>query len=166
MNVLLIAGLIVLLIFAGCGAFFVIFTLLSRKKAQKAAGWRAVNGTITATEIKEHTSIDDEDGIGTTQYEPVVHYSYAVGGQTYTGKRIGYGFNRFDLGTARKKLEQYPQGSSVEVRYNPEKPEEAVLETTVGGSKVLLIVGMIFLVIGLCGGCGLLTFVAVRYLSV
>ena len=142
------------LVFGMLGMIFVVITLFNRRKAQKAQGWLVSSGTVTATDIRQHTSIDDDGSAGSTYFEPVVEYTYQVGEQTYTSRRIAFGANQFDSGTARKKVDQYPQGKSIEVRYNPEKPEEAVLETTVAGGKVFLILGFVFIAIGLCGGCG------------
>lgn len=144
-----IITLVLGLIFGLLGLVFLIINNLNRKKAHKALAWPVASGTVTKTDIKEHTSVDDEDGITSTTYEPVVEYTYQVMGQPYTSRRIAYGASQFDKNTARQKVEQYPQGKTLEVRYNPDKPAEAVLETAVAGGKVFQVVGFLFLAIGL-----------------
>lgn len=140
--------LILGVIFIILGLVFLIINNANRKKTQKALSWPVARGTVTHIEIKEHTSVDDEDGATSTTYEPVVEYTYQVMGQPYTSRRIAYGASQFDKNTAHQKMVQYPQGKVVEVRYNPDKPAESVLETVVAGGKAFQIVGLIFLLIG------------------
>jgi hypothetical protein len=51
------------------------------------------------------------------------------------------------------------------VFYDPNNPADAVLERKAGGSNVSLMIGVVFLVIGLCLGCPLLAALLVASLS-
>jgi hypothetical protein len=42
---------------------------------------------------------------------------------------------------------------AVSVRYNPEKPGEAVLQSEAGGTKLFLIIGIVLAVIGVMIAC-------------
>jgi len=141
--ILLILGFV----FSLLGIIFLIINTINRKKAQKTLSWPVVNGAIMKSEIMEHAS-EDEDGLTTTTYEPVVEYTYQVMGQSHTSRRIAYGANRFDRRTATRMVEQYPQGGTVKVHFDSNKPAESVLETAVAGGKVFQIVGYIFLAVG------------------
>jgi hypothetical protein len=146
-------GLIIGFIFGLLGVIFLVIGLVNRKKAQTAKGWPTTQGTIVSTEIREHSDIDTEDGSTTINYEPVVQYSYNVMGVSYTGTKIGYGANRFDRGTAQKKLDRYQAGTMVTVHHNPDDPRNAVLEVEASGSKLFLVLGIIFLVLGMIIVC-------------
>jgi hypothetical protein len=154
------AGLIIFvlgLVFGGIGIILVISALVSRKRAQAAQNWPTTMGQVLSAEIQEHRSYDRNDHHTRLSYEPVVQYSYAVGGQAYSGNRIGFGANSFDQRTAQTKIASYAPGAGITVHYNPENPSKAVLETNASGSNIFLIVGIIFAIIGLlalCGGAG------------
>jgi len=154
----LIIGLITLAAFGGLGAFLIMLERRNRKKADQTKTWPAADGTIVESDVKEHISMEDMDGIASTTYEPVVKYTYTAAGQTYTGGRINYGPNQSDSGTARKTISRYPLGSTVSVRYDPQNPAEAVLETNAAGSKLFMIIGIMFLVLGVCLGCGMMAY--------
>lgn len=142
------------LIFGILGVIFIIVALVSRKKAQTAQGWPVTAGAVTGVDVRAHQDYDEDSGTTTTNFEPVVNYTYNVMGQTYTGSKIAFGANRFDQRTAQNKVAGYAPGSSIQVHYNPQKPADAVLETKVAGGKVFLIVGIVLAVIGLMACCG------------
>ncbi len=79
----------------------------------------------------------------------------------YTGDKIAFGG---DVGGSRKKanemIAQYPVGKNVSVYYDPNNPEDVVLERRMG-SKGLLIIGVVFTLIAVCTLCvGLIALVA------
>ena len=60
---------------------------------------------------------------------PVVRYSYAVAGRDYIGTRIlPHGTLSTTGAYAARKVAQYPVGSTVRVRVNPDSPQDAALE--------------------------------------
>jgi len=149
--ILLIAGLggIVFII----GAVLAVLGLTSRRKADASQKWPVVGGRVITASLLEHSSSDPDDSISSVMYEPAVEYEYPVGGETLVGRRVAFGANRFDRGRAQRTLDRYPPGSLVNVRYNPENPREAVLETAAAGGNVLMIVGIVFSVLGLLACC-------------
>ena len=142
------------LVFGGIGLILVIMAFISRKRARTAQGWPTTMGQVLSADIQEHRSYDNDDHQTRYSYEPVVQYTYAVEGRSYSGNRIGFGANSFDHRTAQSKVAAYIPGAGVTVHYNPEDPAKAVLETNASGSNIFLIVGIIFAVIGLMAVCG------------
>jgi uncharacterized protein DUF3592 len=67
------------------------------------------------------------------RFSPALAYEYTVGDASYTGTRVRFGGYKF-LNTARRIGYRYPPSSKVHVAYNPERPDQAVLEpgTTLG----------------------------------
>jgi hypothetical protein len=59
---------------------------------------------------------------------PAINYSYKVNSKTYQSNVIAAG--GYDVGGsgAPKVVAKYPAGSQVTVYYNPQNPQEAVLE--------------------------------------
>jgi hypothetical protein len=148
--VLLILGVV----FFGLGALFLFLALRGRQKAKTSQGWPTTQGQVLSVDIQEHSSYDEDDHPSSASYEPVVQYQYMVNGRQYSSKKIAFGANSFDRGTAQKKAGQYAAGMTVTVHYNPNKPEESVIETSAGGSTVFMVVGILFAVFGLMGCCG------------
>lgn len=123
-------------------------------KAKAAESWPTAMGRVVSCEVIEEESRDRE-GNTTTWYNPVVIYSYSVGGSPLTGRRLRFGNYR---ATTRKKAEAmlapYAVGSSPAVRYNPERHDECVLETRRPGPiyLVMAVFGLIFIAFGLFWG--------------
>ena len=145
-----------------CGGFFFVITFAiaiyllvqssrSKKKAGESQNWPAAPGTITVSEVRESRTTDQDDNIQVSYY-PYVEYTYFAGGQVQTSKMISFGgtqgFNRPQ--PAQEVLQKYPLNGSVMVYYNPQKPQEAVLEKVAGsGAKTARTIGIIVLIISL-----------------
>lgn len=161
MNALIIVlfGGLFVLVFIGIGAFLIYFSLRSRKKADASQSWPSINGQVTESRVDHSTSIDS-DGDQRASYTPVVRYTYQVMGQTYTGKNISFGGQPSygNPGKAQAALERFPAGEVIAVYYNPENPSEAVLERQAGGATLSMVIGIIFLLVGLCLGCPMLIY--------
>jgi hypothetical protein len=120
-------------------------------KAKAAESWPSAAGRVLSCEVVEEESTDRE-GHTTTWYNPVVVYSYSAGGREREGRRLRFGNYR---SASRKKAEAalapYAAGSTPAVRYNPEKPEECVLETRKPGPiyLVMAVFGLLFVGFGL-----------------
>jgi hypothetical protein len=119
-------------------------------KARAAETWPAATAKVTGCEIVVEESSDREGGT-TTWYNPLVTYAYNVAGRDLTGTRLRFGNYR---SASRKKAEAmiapYGVGSSPTIRYNPEKPDECVLETKKPGPIYLVMAafGLLFVAIG------------------
>ena len=120
-------------------------------KAKAAESWPITGARVLSSEVRVEES-SDNDGGSTTWYNPVVVYSYTVSGKEFTGSRLRFGNPR---SASRKKAEAaiapYPVGITPLVRYNPQDPKEAVLETK-RPSPIYLIMapfGLLFVGFGL-----------------
>jgi hypothetical protein len=114
-------------------------------QAKQSANWPTVEGKIESSEV---TQRHDDKG---TSYSADICYSYPVKDRTYKSSRIWYGggFSSSSSGEFYRLVDRYPKGKVVAVHYDPEHPEEAVLEAgAFFTSYILYVVGWVFLVIG------------------
>lgn len=123
-------------------------------KAKAAEAWPTATGRVISCEVVEEESTDREGGTS-TWYNPVVTYAYSAGGRDLTGRRLRFGnYRSATRDKAQAALAAYPVGASPPVRYNPEKPEECVLETRKPGPLylVMALFGLLFIGFGLLWG--------------
>jgi hypothetical protein len=155
----LICGGLGIIAFFIAGAAALFFGIRNRRKGAESNNWPSAAGSIARTWVGESTSTD-EDGFSSTSYTPQVEYQYQVGSNTYTSKKISFGAIR-SYGTQRramKDLEAYPVNAHVQVFYNPQKPDEAVLVRGTKGTLLGIILGIFFMLIAICIACGGLYF--------
>lgn len=134
------------------GFAFIHFRAVAKTKASET--WPTSVGKLTRSEIVVEED-RDPDSRNSTWYNPVVAYSYNVAGETIEGSRIRFAnMRRGSRKKAEDVLARYRAGDSVTVRYNPEKPSEAVLETQKPGPLYLImaLAGLIFIAFGLLWG--------------
>ncbi|MFH2052469.1 MAG: DUF3592 domain-containing protein [bacterium] len=110
---------------------------MNRYKMGKASeGWPTVTGTI----ISSRTQTRQTDG--KNEYMPSLSYSYTVEGRNLVGSRITasevYQKNRQ---SAEEIVRRYAVGTEVQVHYDPEAPERAVLEPGLPGNVKILLGG-------------------------
>ena len=104
-------------------------------KTKAAEGWSETRGAITACELGE------DSGSESTTWHVKVAYNYVVAGRTYSGSRIAFGYAGSSIREEHEALHaKLRDASVVRVRYNPTKPEEAVLGTGLNRSNLILIV--------------------------
>ena len=106
--------------------------LIRRVRAQGAASlaWPSAGGTVKASSVAAYRAQ------GGKQYIAKVAYDYAVNGTPYSGDRVRFGHRAGALATAEADAAQYPSGASVDVRYDPRKPQTSALEAGQGGVSV------------------------------
>jgi len=134
-------------VFVIFGIVLLIVWISSKKKAEASQKWPTVSGLILSTHVDIHTSTDS-DGSTSTSYKPVVNYSYSIMGQEYTANRIAFGANAFSRKKCDSIIARYLTNQQVIVHYNPEKLEDAVLETQAQGGILSLILGCILIGVG------------------
>ena len=100
------------------GTVFMLAALWNAIAALESKRWPEAPGVISTSYKKERH--DAESG---TYYSPVVAYRYQIGERELTGKRVSFG-NLIPASIA----ERYRAGQEVLVHYDPEKPEQCVLE--------------------------------------
>ena len=80
-----------------------------------------------------------------TFYEPVVEYSYRVNGREYHSTQLSFGERvAGSEELAQTKAAQYPAGTEVAVRYDPDTPSKAVLDLMVAYATPLLVLTLLF----------------------
>jgi hypothetical protein len=94
--------------------------------AHRAAKWPQAAGRITKSEV---AAVHDQASGQPTEVTnvPAVEYEFSAKGSTFTGTRISIGE---DTGGANTEatLAHYPVGTAVRVYYDPNDPENCVLE--------------------------------------
>jgi Protein of unknown function (DUF3592) len=112
-------------IFIVVGLALVALYFVERRKALRSERWPTASATIVSSVILGRRS-----NKGSAMYEPSVTYRYEVGGQTFTGTRIGWGGTASSSSQtwADKVVGQFPQGAVLPVRYDPADPAESVLD--------------------------------------
>lgn len=106
-----------------------------------AAGktWPSITGEVVSKDNGEVGSTD-----GTSSYYPKIRYKYSVIGRVYEKEITLHG--DYNLPNSEKALSQI--GETIEVRYNPEKPEEHITRVEKFSAKdILSISGMVFIAI-------------------
>ncbi len=147
--IILVSGLILTL---GTGAF--VIGIQEFIAAKSSGNWPSVNGIIFHSEVKVTRESGSRSGATsrtTYSYQPVVNYQYLVNDKQLTGETIRYG-----LVTNRPRAEEtvakYPLKAKVIVYYNPDKPEQSVLEPGYSGGLLFMpVMGLVVI------GCGLLS---------
>lgn len=118
-------------------------------KARAAETWPTAVGTIHSAAVVEEESTDRE-GHTSTWYNPVVAYSYSVAGRSFESRRLRFGnYRRASRKKAEAMLTPYRAGGSAQVRYNPDRPDECVLETVKPGPVYAIMAagGLIWIVV-------------------
>ncbi len=123
------------------------------RKARASAGWPAAQGKIESSTVdveKERERDSDGDIHYKTKYIPNIVYQYQVDGMDFMGDQISFGSTSSSSpGWAYKMRDQYPEGSEVAVYYDPEKPQEAVLQPGAKGTTyIVLVIGVAFAITG------------------
>jgi hypothetical protein len=132
------------------GAILLFFAIRTRQKSSASMSWPSTIGEISVATVRQNSSTD-EDGHVSFTYSPVVEYDFSVDNETYRGRRINYGITDSpSREAAQREVDRFKPGMQVPVYYNPEKPNEAVLEKKVVKSNIGLILGIVFMVLTLC----------------
>jgi hypothetical protein len=115
-------------------------TIAAQWKCWRLRSWKQASGRIeTAQSVSREvrskrfrtsgsgssTDFVSDETVRTGNFAEI-SYSFAVGAKTYRGNRVGLG--EPDSAEAVATLKRYPPGRTVTVHYNPENPDECILE--------------------------------------
>ena len=146
-----LGGSVTALVFLGLGLLIFWPAIRERRMAVEAMQWPVTDGRIISAEVIKRVSKSQDEF---NSFVPRVRYEYITDGVRRQSDiiRIGLG----DMGyllekQAREHLARYPVGATVSVRYDPEAPERAVLETGHVGVTRKLFAGFIFFGLGIAG---------------
>ena len=142
---------LILLIFGAAGVYLIVQSNKSKKLAGASLSWPSAPGTILSSSVLETTSADED--VAAT-YSAAIQYRYEVMGVPYEGSRQYFGAKTSGgRKGAQQTVERYPAGAQVPVYYNPANHADAVLERQAKSATALLVLGIIFVVIFVCGSC-------------
>ena len=102
------------------------FSIPMAEEAKASESWPGAPGVITKSDVQQ--SVDD----GKTMYAAEISYDFTVENKYYTGNRISLtsgNSKTSSLREVKKDLRKYPVGEKVTVYYDPELPNNAVLQT-------------------------------------
>ena len=119
---------------------------VSRGKA--SLKWPTAKGVIRQSEV----SVGRSSGSSGTSYGFKVKYEFEVDGSLYAGDTYSFQIttNSANDKGAKALVEEYPNGSLVDVYYNPKDPRVCVLLPGVNGwSYMGFGVGLVFLLAGI-----------------
>jgi len=136
------------LVFLSIGFFLLSKAIHTRRLAAAAVQWPVAEGTVIAAEIIKRTSKSEDEF---DSYIPRVRYAYTANGVRREGDAIRIGLE--DMGYIQERqasdhMARYPVGATIAVRYDPQNPEQAVLETGQVGAGRKLFAGTILAGIG------------------
>jgi hypothetical protein len=162
----------------GCGGFFVLVFLVvgillivgnvrARKRAGESQTWPSTTGRILLSEVRTSQTRDDDGNLQAPSFYPYVEYDYILNGQAYKSHKLSFGSHEMfnNQAAAVAKLAPYTVGADVTLFYNPQNPGDSVLERVAPKAKTGLIIGIIMLVLGACGGLGVLISLIVNFVS-
>jgi hypothetical protein len=132
---------------AGIGIIILAIVISALRETAAMKRWPVASGRVLSSKVEEyHDSVGGGDYSGRsvrmTLYRAVVLYEYEIAGKRFRSDRITQspGLNRGVPDFAQRIVQRYPSGSAVEVRYNPKRPEESVLEPRLPASWILALV--------------------------
>jgi hypothetical protein len=112
-------------------------------RADASKKWPTSRGTIVSSALEQ--SPDHK-----RRYRAAVQYRYRVGGKDYEANRVFWGGSEGRQKHMASVVSSYPAGSTVPVHYDPQNPDEAVLDPTQNvGSRPLVLYAMGMMTLGL-----------------
>ena len=115
--------------------FAIIFGVVLIKgcmRGQEVSKWPSVEGHVTSSEIikkveqKTKTQNDRKVRYTETKYVLKLTYEYEVNGTPYSGRAASFGES--SSLSAKQKQQRYPDGKSVNVKFDPENPYDSVVK--------------------------------------
>ena len=123
---------------AGFGLAVLALVLSSLREAAAMKRWPVAKGRVLSSKVEQYRADAGSGNFGGPRgrmvlYRPAVEYEYEVEGKRFHGDRIAQspGMNRGVADFAQKTVDRYAIGSAVDVRFNPKRPGECVLEPRV-----------------------------------
>ena len=143
-----LGGWLTALVFLGLGYFLLSKAIRARRLAAAVEQWPTANGTVIAADIVKRVSKSEDEF---DSFIPEVRYAYKANGSRREGRVIRIGLD--EMGYIQEKqacdhIARYPVGAKILVRYDPQDPEQAVLETGQVGAGRKMFAGSLLAGIG------------------
>ena len=132
-------------IFLIVGVVLSIVTLASIIKGKKSKNWPSTAANVVSTEVEVRRDYD-EDG-EKIYYYPRVYYDYKVNDRVYRGSRYKLLEQSMSKRKAHTFISNFAQGDRITIFYDPDKPEESVMQP---GEQIYL---YFFFVLGIALVC-------------
>ncbi len=111
------------LAFSISAVVLIVFGLYSMRETSRSRGWAETSGRVIQSSVNSFTNR------GTTTYRPLVVYSYSVDGVRFTCTRIAFrSMASGNRSAAARVAADYPVGRTVTLFYDPQQPDQSVLE--------------------------------------
>ena len=137
-------------VFIAVGLFMLYRLVKNVQKAKQSKNWMTTPGKVlfSDVDVQYSTNADDEP---VKMYQAKVVYEYDVFGMHYEKDRIAFntGMRSSNYRKHAAVAAAYPAGNSVTVFYNPDDPDDAVLETKVQSPTSSIIIALVMIAIGL-----------------
>lgn len=125
--------------FFALGLLAVAVAFWSRIANSRARSWPATRGRILRCEIGPNAPAGRQRRLH-------LLYEYEVGAQHYRGDRLQFASRPASVSWWKSILARYPAGAEVDVYYDPDQPENAVLiRPADAGGMLIGAVGLVFM---------------------
>jgi hypothetical protein len=135
------------LVTGGFGLAILALAVSSLREAAAMKRWPVAIGRVLSSTVQQYKADAGAGNFGgprgrMTLFRPAIVYEYVVQGHRFESNRIAQspGINRGVPDFAQKTVDRYASGQQVEVRYDPARPSESVLEPRVPKSWILGVV--------------------------
>jgi hypothetical protein len=127
------------------GASVLIGALADLLRADQSQTWPSAPGRIL------HSEATMRLGKG-PRHSADIDYEYEVGGKCFTGSRVQFSQGNFRSNEgAQRVVDRYPVGATVDVRYDPDDPSLATLETSPAAATSAIWLGGSFMLFPFLG---------------
>ncbi|OLS21273.1 MAG: hypothetical protein HeimC3_36530 [Candidatus Heimdallarchaeota archaeon LC_3] len=136
-------------------ALSLLWYIKSTREIRDSETWPVVEGTITKSEVRATLRMGDvNEEEGPVRYELILWYLYVVDNKEYKSHRVKIGGVQARETTFRwgrlwgstttydDVVAKYPEGKTIDVHYNSNKPQQSVLE--LGGNVLILLIVALF----------------------
>lgn len=113
-----------------------------------AFDWMAFSGIYQQARAGHYTAasarvldsrVVEKQGDDSTSYQPYLQYRFEAGGKSYTSDRYRYGMQETGRRAARAFVRSHPIGSTVEIHYAPEDPNQSVIDNQLSGRDAFVV---------------------------
>jgi hypothetical protein len=126
------------------GVITAVITSSMKKQSYAHDHFKQVSAQVVESHTERHRKSDRSRNNNATitisnstndpnySYSAVITYRYSIGGQSYTSSRYSYagsGGSGYQT-DAQNMVSQHPAGAQVTAWYNPDKPDEAVIDNS------------------------------------
>lgn len=154
------AGLLIIIIIGTIGIILIIIELYKINKINLIKKWPIIKdgGTVidysleTARSSYSYSVILYSSSYDVVVYRNRIAFSYKIDGQEYISHKISY-YEPWFSNPIQAKIENkvLEKGNKVDIRVNPRNPHEAYVYNKPYNSYSRLIVGIVFIIIGIYG---------------